>query len=168
MGIRPTRNELKDVALLGLAYSMLNYSNNATDILVNDDVTQRIDILKEKIRKILNIYYKDDGNRIAKLINSLDIRTVNITTRFAITAEQVGLNLLSLNLPYNERLYNVSSKNSTSRKPLSLAPVLEQFWLENKDEIWTLLDMINVSQYEKYALDSEKLAYFYIEQMRGL
>ena len=51
MGIRPTRNELKDVALLGLAYSMLNYSNNATDILVNDDVTQRIDILKEKIRK---------------------------------------------------------------------------------------------------------------------
>ena len=162
MGIRPTRNELKDVALLGLAYSMLNYSNNATDILVNDDVTQRIDILKEKIRKILNIYYKDDGKRIAKLINSLDI------TRFAITAEQVGLNLLSLNLPYNERLYNVSSKNSTSRKPLSLAPVLEQFWLENKDEIWTLLDMINVSQYEKYALDSEKLAYFYIEQMRGL
>ena len=80
----------------------------------------------------------------------------------------MGLNLLSLNLPYNERLYNVSSKNSTSRKPLSLAPVLEQFWLENKDEIWTLLDMINVSQYEKYALDSEKLAYFYIEQMRGL
>ena len=76
MGIRPTRNELKDVALLGLAYSMLNYSNNATDILVNDDVTQRIDILKEKIRKILNIYYKDDGNRIAKLINSLDIRAV--------------------------------------------------------------------------------------------
>ena len=47
MDIRPTRNELKDVALLGLAYSMLNYSNNATDILVNDDVFN--DIRNEEI-----------------------------------------------------------------------------------------------------------------------
>jgi hypothetical protein len=114
------------------------------------------------------MYYKNEGDRIAKLINSLDLRTINTVTHFSITAEQVGLNLLSLNLPYNERLCKVSSKNTTSRKPLSLAPVLEQFWLENKDEIWTLLDMINVSQYEKYALDSERLAYFYIEQMRAL
>ena len=168
MGIRSTRNELKDVALLGLAYSMLNYSNDATDVLINDDLTQRLEAIKEKIRTILNMYYKNEGDRIAKLINSLDLRTINTVTHFSITAEQVGLNLLSLNLPYNERLYKVSSKNITSRKPLSLAPVLEQFWLENKDEIWTLLDMINVSQYEKYALDSERLAYFYIEQMRAL
>ncbi len=168
MGIRSTRNELKDVALLGLAYSMLNYSNDATDVLINDDLTQRLEAIKEKIRTILNIYYKNEGNRIAKLINSLDLRTINTVTHFSITAEQVGLNLLSLNLPYNERLYKVSSKNTILRKPLSLAPVLEQFWLENKDEIWTLLDMINVSQYEKYALDSERLAYFYIEQMRAL
>jgi hypothetical protein len=168
MGIRSTRNELKDVALLGLAYSMLNYSNDATDVLINDDLTQRLEAIKEKIRTILNMYYKNEGDRIAKLINSLDLRTINTVTHFSITAEQVGLNLLSLNLPYNERLYKVSSKNIASRKPLSLAPVLEQFWLENKDEIWTLLDMINVSQYEKYALDSERLAYFYIEQMRAL
>lgn len=168
MGIRSTRNELKDVALLGLAYSMLNYSNDATDVLINDDLTQRLEAIKEKIRTILNIYYKNEGDRIAKLINSLDLRTINTITHFSITAEQVGLNLLSLNLPYNERLSKVSSKNTISRKPLSLAPVLEQFWLENKDEIWTLLDMINVSQYEKYALDSERLAYFYIEQMRAL
>lgn len=168
MGIRSTRNELKDVALLGLAYSMLNYSNDATDVLINDDLTQRLEAIKEKIRTILNIYYKNEGDRIAKLINSLDLRTINTVTHFSITAEQVGLNLLSLNLPYNERLRKVSSKNIASRKPLSLAPVLEQFWLENKDEIWTLLDMINVSQYEKYALDSERLAYFYIEQMRAL
>ena len=168
MGIRSTRNELKDVALLGLAYSMLNYSNDATDVLINDDLTQRLEAIKEKIRTILNIYYKNEGDRIAKLINSLDLRTINTVTHFSITAEQVGLNLLSLNLPYNERLSKVSSKNTISRKPLSLAPVLEQFWLENKDEIWTLLDMINVSQYEKYALDSERLAYFYIEQMRAL
>ena len=168
MGIRSTRNELKDVALLGLAYSMLNYSNDATDVLINDDLTQRLEAIKEKIRTILNIYYKNEGNRIAKLINSLDLRTINTVTHFSITAEQVGLNLLSLNLPYNERLYKVSSKNTILRKPLLLAPVLEQFWLENKDEIWTLLDMINVSQYEKYALDSERLAYFYIEQMRAL
>ena len=168
MGIRSTRNELKDVALLGLAYSMLNYSNDATDVLINDDLTQRLEAIKEKIRTILNMYYKNEGDRIAKLINSLDLRTINTVTHFSITAEQVGLNLLSLNLPYNERLCMVSSKNTTSRKPLSLAPVLEQFWLENKDEIWTLLDMINVSQYEKYALDSERLAYFYIEQMRAL
>ena len=168
MGIRSTRNELKDVALLGLAYSMLNYSNDATDVLINDDLTQRLEAIKEKIRTILNMYYKNEGDRIAKLINSLDLRTINTVTHFSITAEQVGLNLLSLNLPYNERLYKVSSKNIASRKPRSLAPVLEQFWLENKDEIWTLLDMINVSQYEKYALDSERLAYFYIEQMRAL
>ena len=168
MGIRSTRNELKDVALLGLAYSMLNYSNDATDVLINDDLTQRLEAIKEKIRTILNMYYKNEGDRIAKLINSLDLRTINTVTHFSITAEQVGLNLLSLNLPYNERLYKVSSKNIASRKPLSLAPVLEQFWLKNKDEIWTLLDMINVSQYEKYALDSERLAYFYIEQMRAL
>ena len=168
MGIRSTRNELKDVALLGLAYSMLNYSNDATDVLINDDLTQRLEAIKEKIRTILNMYYKNEGDRIAKLINSLDLRTINTVTHFSITAEQVGLNLLSLNLPYNERLCKVSSKNTTSRKPLSLAPVLEQFWLENKDEIWTLLDMINVSQYEKYALDSERLAYFYIEQTRAL
>ena len=152
MGIRSTRNELKDVALLGLAYSMLNYSNDATDVLINDDLTQRLEAIKEKIRTILNIYYKNEGDRIAKLINSLDLRTINTVTHFSITAEQVGLNLLSLNLPYNERLCKVSSKNTISRKPLSLAPVLEQFWLENKDEIWTLLDMINVSQYEKYFL----------------
>ncbi|WP_149702295.1 hypothetical protein [Campylobacter concisus] len=153
---------------MGLAYSMLNYSNDATDVLINDDLTQRLEAIKEKIRTILNMYYKNEGDRIAKLINSLDLRTINTVTHFSITAEQVGLNLLSLNLPYNERLYKVSSKNIASRKPLSLAPVLEQFWLENKDEIWTLLDMINVSQYEKYALDSERLAYFYIEQMRAL
>lgn len=48
MGIRSTRNELKDVALLGLAYSMLNYSNDATDVLINDDLTQRLESHKRK------------------------------------------------------------------------------------------------------------------------
>ena len=168
MSRMPTRNELKDVALLGLSYAMLNYADDGK-IWINDELTRRINALKQKIKDVLGCYYKNDSQRIARLINTLDIRTKNILVRFSITAEQVGLNLLSLNLPHNERARKRLTKdNVVVRELRPLAPILEKFWVDNKDEIWYLLEHANSNGYEKYAVDSENLAYIYIEQMRDL
>ena len=168
MSQRVTRNELKDVALLGLSFAMLNYADDGK-IWINDELTRRINALKQKIKDVLGCYYKNDSQRIARLIDTLDIRTKNILVRFSITAEQVGLNLLSLNLPYNERLCKRIAQDKTIiRESRPLAPILEKFWADNKDEIWNLLEQANSNGYEQYAVDSENLAYIYIEQMRGL
>ena len=168
MSQRVTRNELKDVALLGLSFAMLNYADGGK-IWINDELTRRINALKQKIKDVLGCYYKNDSQRIARLINTLDIRTKNILARFSITAEQVGLNLLSLNLPHNERARKRLTKdNVVVRELRPLAPILEKFWADNKDEIWNLLEQANSNGYEQYAVDSENLAYIYIEQMRGL
>ena len=165
---RPTRNELKDVALLGLSYSMLNYADESAT-WINDELTKRINAIKGKVKDVLGYYYKSESQRIARLIDTLDTRTKNISARFSITAEQVGLNLISLNLPHNERARKRLTKdNVVVRELRPLAPILEKFWVDNKDEIWYLLEHANSNGYEKYAVDSENLAYIYIEQMRDL
>ena len=92
-------------------------------------------------------------NKKASKLNALDNKAYVRKENFGTTAPQLACDLLYLRFAPNER------------KGQRLAPILAEFYACNKDKIAYIANKSYDTKYRKEAEDSQRLAYFYIENI---
>lgn len=148
-----TTAELKDAAIFVMAYSFLKMdSTEELGLFINKKASKFIDDLIEAMTPIVG-HYHAFKRRIDTQINALDNKACIAKQNFSTTAPQLACDLLYLRLAPHER------------KGQKLAPILADFYAENKEKIAYISNKSYDTKYSKEAEDSQNLAYFYIENI---
>ena len=148
-----TTNELKDAAIFVMAYSFLKMdSTEELGLFINKKASKLIDELLAAMFPIVQ-YYHEHKKRIDVQINALDNKAYVRKENFGTTAPQLACDLLYLRFAPNER------------KGQKLAPILAEFYATNKEKIAYISNKSYDTKYRKEAEDSQRLAYFYIENI---
>lgn len=148
-----TTAELKDAAIFVMAYSFLKMdSTEKLGLFINKKASKFIDELLAAMTPIVE-YYREFRKRIDTQINALDNKARMRKDDFSTTAPQLACDLLYLRFAPNER------------KGQKLAPILAEFYACNKDKIAYIANKSYDTKYRKEAEDSQRLAYFYIENI---
>lgn len=148
-----TTNELKDAAIFVMAYSFLKMdSTEELGLFINKKASKFIDELLAAMFPIIQHYY-EHKKRIDVQINALDNKAYVRKENFGTTAPQLACDLLYLRFAPNER------------KGQKLAPILAEFYAANKEKIAYIANKSYDTKYRKEAEDSQRLAYFYIENI---
>lgn len=148
-----TTNELKDAAIFVMAYSFLKMdSTQELGLFINKKASKFIDELLAAMFPIIQYYY-EHKKRIDVQINALDNKAYVRKENFGTTAPQLACDLLYLRFAPNER------------KGQRLAPILAEFYATNKEKIAYISNKSYDTKYRKEAEDSQRLAYFYIENI---
>ncbi|WP_122866958.1 hypothetical protein [Campylobacter showae] len=148
-----TTNELKDAAIFVMAYSFLKMdSTEELGLFINKKASKFIDELLAAMTPIVE-YYREFRKRIDTQISALDNKAAVRKENFGTTAPQLACDLLYLRFAPNER------------KGRRLAPILAEFYALNKDKIMYIANKSYDTKYRKEAEDSQRLAYFYIENI---
>lgn len=148
-----TTNELKDAAIFVMAYSFLKMdSTEELGLFINKKASKFIDELLAAMTPIVE-YYREFRKRIDIQISALDNKAAARKENFGTTAPQLACDLLYLRFAPNER------------KGQKLAPILAEFYALNKDKIAYIANKSYDTKYRKEAEDSQRLAYFYIENI---
>ena len=148
-----TTNELKDAAIFVMAYSFLKMdSSEDLGLFINKKASKFITDLLDVMTPIVKHYYEFQ-KRIDLQIAALDNKARVCKNDFSTTAPQLACDLLYLKFAPN------------NRKGQRLAPILAEFYACNKDKIAYILNKSYDTKYSKEAEDSQKLAYFYIENI---
>lgn len=148
-----TTAELKDAAIFVMAYSFLKMdSTEELGLFINKKASKFIDELIEAMTPIVE-HYREFRKRIDTQINALDNKSRMRKDDFSTTAPQLACDLLYLRFAPNER------------KGQRLAPILAEFFALNKEKIAYIVDKSYDTKYRKEAEDSQRLAYFYIENI---
>ena len=148
-----TTAELKDAAIFVMAYSYLKRdSTKELGLFINKKASKFIDELLAAMTPIVE-YYREFRKRIDTQISALDNKAAVRKENFGTTAPQLACDLLYLRFAPNER------------KGQKLAPILAEFYALNKDKIMYISNKSYDTKYRKEAEDSQRLAYFYIENI---
>ncbi len=148
-----TTNELKDAAIFVMAYSFLKMdSTEELGLFINKKASKFIDELLAAMFPIVQ-YYHEYKKRIDLQISALDNKAAVRKENFGTTAPQLACDLLYLRFAPNER------------KGQKLAPILAEFYALNKEKIAYISNKSYDTKYRKEAEDSQRLAYFYIENI---
>ena len=148
-----TTNELKDAAIFVMAYSFLKMdSTEELGLFINKKASKFINELLAAMFPIVQ-YYHEFRKRIDTQISALDNKAAVRKENFGTTAPQLACDLLYLRFAPNER------------KGQKLAPILAEFYALNKDKIMYIANKSYDTKYRKEAEDSQRLAYFYIENI---
>ena len=148
-----TTNELKDAAIFVMAYSYLKRdSTQELGLFINKKASKFIDELLAAMTPIARYYY-EHKRRIDVQITALENKAYVRKENFGTTAPQLACDLLYLRFAPNER------------KGQRLAPILAEFYAANKEKIAYISNKSYDTKYRKEAEDSQKLAYFYIENI---
>ncbi|WP_169785085.1 hypothetical protein [Campylobacter curvus] len=147
-----TTNELKDVALISIAYSMLCYDDSKDGAFVSEKIESKCELIKDELLKIL-AFYRPHSQRIIRIVERIENAAKAKRANFSITAPQLALSILSLRLPENER------------KGQKLAPVLSDFWQKHKEDVYEILNLAFDERYENEGEDAYKLALWCIENI---
>lgn len=148
---RVSKNELKDVAVISLAYSLLKDDTKGS--FINKDIETKIDSIRYKMDKILDFYItnnKTNHSRVINILDALDHKIRANKTELTTTATQCALNLLYFMLAPNER------------NGIPLSNSLKMFWDDIKDDVFEVLNAAadKSERYENFAVDSDILAQF--------
>lgn len=148
-----TTAELKDAAIFVMAYSFLKMdSTEGLGLFINKKASKFIDELLKAMFPIIEHYY-EHKKRIDVQIAALDNKAYVRKENFGTTAPQLACDLLYLKFAPNER------------KGRKLAPIIAEFYALNKDKIAYIANKSYDTKYRKEAEDSQRLAYFYIENI---
>lgn len=148
-----TTNELKDAAIFVMAYSFLKMdSTQELGLFINKKASKFIDELLAAMTPIVE-YYREFRKRIDTQISALDNKAAVRKENFGTTAPQLACDLLYLRFAPNER------------KGCKLAPIIAEFYALNKEKIMYIANKSYDTKYRKEAEDSQRLAYFYIENI---
>lgn len=148
-----TKNELKDAALFLLSFYFLKTdSNDDLGLFINEKASKHIHDLISSMQPVIE-YYKPYENRVNTIIDSLMNRSQAIKDDFSVTAIQVACDLLYLGFAPNER------------KNKKLSPIIADYYEANKDKIIYILNLAYDTKYEQQAIDSQRLVYFYLENL---
>lgn len=148
-----TTAELKDAAIFVMAYSFLKMdSTEELGLFINKKASKFIDELLKAMFPIIEHYY-EHKKRIDVQIAALDNKAYVRKENFGTTAPQLACDLLYLKFAPNER------------KGRKLAPIIAEFYALNKDKIAYIANKSYDTKYRKEAEDSQRLAYFYIENI---
>ncbi|WP_346745714.1 hypothetical protein [uncultured Campylobacter sp.] len=148
-----TTNELKDAAIFVMAYSFLKMdSTEELGLFINKKASKFIDELLKAMFPIIQ-YYHEYKKRIDLQISALDNKAAVRKENFGTTAPQLACDLLYLRFAPNER------------KGQKLAPILAEFYAANKEKIAYISNKSYDTEYRKEAEDSQRLAYFYIDNI---
>lgn len=148
-----TTAELKDAAIFVMAYSFLKMdSTEELGLFINKKASKFIDELLKAMFPIIEHYY-EHKKRIDVQIAALDNKAYVRKENFGTTAPQLACDLLYLKFAPNER------------KGQRLAPILAEFYALNKEKIMYIANKSYDTKYRKEAEDSQRLAYFYIENI---
>lgn len=148
-----TTAELKDAAIFVMAYSFLKMdSTEELGLFINKKASKFIDELLAAMTPIVE-YYREFRKRIDIQISALDNKAAVRKENFGTTAPQLACDLLYLRFAPNER------------KGRKLAPILAEFYALNKEKIMYIANKSYDTKYRKEAEDSQRLAYFYIENI---
>nr|WP_315059111.1 hypothetical protein [uncultured Campylobacter sp.] len=148
-----TTAELKDAAIFVMAYSFLKMdSTEELGLFINKKASKFIDELLRAMFPVIEHYY-EHKKRIDVQIAALDNKAYVRKENFGTTAPQLACDLLYLRFAPNER------------KGQKLAPILAEFYALNKDKIAYIANKSYDTKYRKEAEDSQRLAYFYIENI---
>jgi hypothetical protein len=148
-----TTNELKDAAIFVMAYSFLKMdSTEELGLFINKKASKFINELLAAMFPIVQ-YYHEYKKRIDLQISALDNKAAVRKENFGMTAPQLACDLLYLRFAPNER------------KGQRLAPILAEFYATNKEKIAYISNKSYDTKYRKEAEDSQRLAYFYIENI---
>ena len=148
-----TTNELKDAAIFVMAYSFLKMdSTKELGLFINKKASKFIDELLTAMFPIVQ-YYHEHKKRIDVQISALDNKARVRKDNFGTTAPQLACDLLYLRFAPNER------------NGQRLAPILAEFYALNKEKIMYIANKSYDTKYRKEAEDSQRLAYFYIENI---
>lgn len=148
-----TTAELKDAAIFIMAYSFLNMdSTEKLGLFINKKASRFITELIGAMTPIVE-YYREFRKRIDTQISALDNKARMRKDDFSTTAPQLACDLLYLRFAPNER------------KGQKLAPILAEFYALNKEKIAYIANKSYDTKYRKEAEDSQRLAYFYIENI---
>lgn len=148
-----TTNELKDAAIFVMAYSYLKRdSSQELGLFINKKASKFIDELLAAMTPIARYYY-EHKRRIDVQITALENKAYVRKENFGTTAPQLACDLLYLRFAPNER------------KGQRLAPILAEFYATNKEKIMYIANKSYDTKYRKEAEDSQRLAYFYIDNI---
>lgn len=148
-----TTAELKDAAIFVMAYSFLKMdSTEELGLFINKKASKFIDELLKVMFPVIEHYY-EHKKRIDVQIAALDNKAYVRKENFGTTAPQLACDLLYLRFAPNER------------KGQKLAPILAEFYALNKEKIAYIANKSYDTKYRKEAEDSQRLAYFYIENI---
>ena len=148
-----TTNEIKDAAIFVMAYGFLKgYNPEELGLFVNKKASKIIKELLEAMSPIVKYYY-EYKKRIDIQADALSNKAAVRKEIFGTTAPQLACDLLYLRFAPNER------------KGQRLAPILAEFYATNKEKIAYISNKSYDTKYRKEAEDSQRLAYFYIENI---
>ena len=148
-----TTAELKDAAIFVMAYSFLKMdSTKELGLFINKKASKFIDELLAAMFPIVQ-YDHEYKKRIDLQISALDNKAHMRKDDFSTTAPQLACDLLYLRFAPNER------------KGQKLASILAEFYALNKEKIMYIANKSYDTKYRKEAEDSQRLAYFYIENI---
>ena len=148
-----TTAELKDAAIFIMAYSFLKMdSTQELGLFINKKASKFIDELLAAMTPIIE-HYREFSKRIDVQTAALDNKARVRNENFGTTAPQLACDLLYLRFAPNER------------KGQRLAPILAEFYAMNKEKIAYIANKSYDTKYRKEAEDSQRLAYFYIENI---
>ena len=148
-----TTSELKDAAIFVMAYSFLKMdSTEELGLFINKKASKFINELLKVMFPVIEHYY-EHKKRIDVQIAALDNKAYVRKENFGTTAPQLACDLLYLKFAPNER------------KGQKLAPILAEFYALNKEKIMYISNKSYDTKYRKEAEDSQRLAYFYIENI---
>lgn len=149
---RVTTNEIKDIALFAVAYSMLQNDSETEGVFLDKETSDKLLELKEAMFQLL-YKYKDEQRRVLNQIDKMHNAMQSKPTEFTITAVQLALSILTLWLPMNER---------NGRK---LCDNLTEFWDKYEKLVREIEGKATDTLYADQAVDAEQLAYLYIGEM---
>ena len=148
-----TTNELKDAAIFVMAYSYLKRdSSQELGLFINKKASKFIDELLAAMFPVVQYYY-EYKKRIDIQTDALSNKAAVRKENFGTTAPQLACDLLYLRFAPNER------------KGQKLAPILAEFYACNREKIMYIANKSYDTKYRKEAGDSQRLAYFYIENI---
>ena len=150
---RVTTNEIKDIALFAVAYSMLQNDSETEGVFLNKATSDKLLELKDAMFHVLSKYNAEDQYRVLNQIDRMHNAMVAKSTEFTITAVQLALSILTLWLPKNER---------NGRK---LCDNLTEFWEKYEKLVRDIEGEATDTIYADQAVDAEQLAYMYIGEM---
>lgn len=150
---RVTTNEIKDIALFAVAYSMLQNDSETEGVFLNKETSDKLLELKDAMFHVLSKYNAEDQYRVLNQIDRMHNAMVAKSTEFTITAVQLALSILTLWLPKNER---------NGRK---LCDNLTEFWEKYEKLVRDIEGEATDTIYADQAVDAEQLAYMYIGEM---
>lgn len=151
---RVTTNEIKDIALFAVAYSMLQNDSETEGEFLNKETSDKLLELKDAMAAVLQTYGREDQHRVLNQIDRIHNAMVAKPTEFTITAVQLALSILTLWLPKNERNGRM------------LCNKLTQFWDKYEKLVLDIEGQAVDTLYSEQAEGAENLAYLYIKEIR--